>query len=1053
MDSPKKSKRKLPKIIKITGITVGSAAALLYVLPYFFKDTITQSVNEVAKDYVKSEVAFKDINLSFYTHFPNLTVSLDDSKIAASALFPNQNLIKAKEIALGIDLFSLFGSKITFNQLYLSDAEINVKTDSLGNTNYDIFISDEEAPKDDSSVNLEFKKIHIKNTNVVFDDQKNKVTFKAKNLNYNGLIALVDNVLDLDAKTKIDEVFFAFDNTVYINKKALAGNLDTEINLDKLSLNFKKNELTLAKFPFEVAGKINLPENEIDFDLTILSKQNQLSDLLSVVPPTYQQWYENTKIEGSSSFEFSLKGKMNADLNLNPTMNLKLAISNGFINYQNASHPIKDLNFKSEINLPDLNPEKIAVSISDFSFNLADGFAKGNVNYTAPATIQSDLQTKLNLAFLKQAAGLSAFDMKGILDIQASVDGSYQTALKKVGIRGKEESYIASIPKMNIKSKLSDGYFKMKDLPLAVEQIFADLEVVNTDGILENTSVNLNQIKAKAADNFIDGYLKIENLKNYKLDTNLKADLNLADITSIYPVESFAVKGDLLVDFKAHGTYEPKKNIFPVSDSYVKLDNGYLQYTDIPELPIEDIDVELKVSSAKGSINDLRLEVLPISFKLAGEKFMIDADLYNFNNLTYKINSKGTLDLNKIYRVFAIQGYNVNGLIKADMNVFGKGNTSDPSTVRNRGFIDLHNIYLDAEMFPNSFIIQDGKLKFQREKMLLENINAKYASNTFKVTGSLTNYVNFALKDNAVLGGNVNIETSKINIDDFMAFNSNSSSASKTTKSNSPSGVILIPENFNLGLNANAKKVLFEGIELSNFKGNLSLDKGKVSLNDTKFNLIGSSFAMNGSYQPVSPRMAKFSYSIQAKDFDIQKAYNEITIFRELASAAKNVYGTVSLDYSLSGALDDNMSPKMKSIEGKGVLTLEDIKFKGFKLFNAVSEKTSFESLHDAEASKVEIKTSIKNNVMTIDRTKFKIAGFRPRIEGQVTLDGRMNLGFRLGLPPFGIIGIPLSITGTSDNMKIKLGKQQEESLDESDEEYENYKKSLEEAKASEENK
>ncbi len=1051
MNLPKKSNLKIFKVVKISGIVLGSTAALLYVLPFLFKDVVSEAVSKITKEYVKSEVDFKELNISFFTHFPNLTVGLEDSKIAASSVFPNQNIIKANEIALGIDLFSLLGEKISFNRLYLSDAVVNIKSDSLGNSNYDILISNDETPKDDSSVNLEFEKIIIKNTNIVFEDQKNKIAFKANNLNYNGSISFIENILALEANTKIQEVFFTFDNNVYIDKKELSGNLNTEINLDKLSLNFKKNALTLAKFPFEIVGGINLPENDIDFNLTILSRQNQLSDLFSIVPPAYQEWYRDTKIEGTSSFEFSLKGKMNTDLNLNPTMQLKLSVSEGLVNYQNSAHPIKNLNIKSNIILPDLNPEKIDVQISDFNFNLADGFAKGNLNFVSPLTVQAQLQTKLNLAYLKEAAGLSAFDMKGFLDIQATVDGSYQTDVKKVGIRGKEQSYIASIPKINLKSKLTDGYFKMKDLPLAVEQIFADLEILNTDEILENTSINFSQIKAKAGDNFINGFVQIENLYNYKLNTNLKADLNLADLTSIYPVESFNVKGDLFIDFKANGTYEPNKNIFPVSDSYVKLDNGFLQYTDIPELPIEEIDVELKVSSSKGSINDLRVEVLPISFKLAGEEFKIDADLYNFNNLTYKINSKGTLDLNKIYQVFAIKGYNVNGLIKADMNVFGRGNSSDPATVRNRGFIDLHNIYLDAELFPNSFIIQDGKLKFQREKIILDNINVKYASNNFKVTGSLSNYVNFALKENALLSGNVNIETTKINIDDFMAFNSNPATVSNASKKSSSSGVILIPENFNIGLNAVAKQVYFEGIKLTDFKGNLSLDKGKVLLNDTKFNLIGSSFGMNGSYQPISPRMAKFSYTIQAKDFDIQKAYNEITIFRELASAAKNVFGTVSLDYSLSGVLNDDMKPKMKSIEGGGVLTLEDIQFKGFKLFNAVSEETSFEALHDAKTSKIDIKTTIKNNVITIEPTKFKIGWFRPKIQGQVTLDGRMNLGFRLGLPPFGIIGIPIAITGTSDDMKLKLGQQSEEPLEESDADYENYKKSLEEVQATDE--
>ncbi|OWP83244.1 hypothetical protein BWK59_11550 [Flavobacterium davisii] len=59
---------------------------------------------------------------------------------------------------------------------------------------------------------------------------------------------------------------------------------------------------------------------------------------------------------------------------------------------------------------------------------------------------------------------------------------------------------------------------------------------------------------------------------------------------------------------------------------------------------------------------------------------------------------------------------------------------------------------------------------------------------------------------------------------------------------------------------------------------------------------------------------------------------------------------------------------------------------------------------------------------MEIDRFKFKIAGFRPRIEGTTSLDGKLALKMRLGLPPMGIIGIPLKIEGTKDKPKVRLG-------------------------------
>ncbi|HRN98624.1 MAG TPA: hypothetical protein PLA69_04820, partial [Flavobacterium sp.] len=105
------------------------------------------------------------------------------------------------------------------------------------------------------------------------------------------------------------------------------------------------------------------------------------------------------------------------------------------------------------------------------------------------------------------------------------------------------------------------------------------------------------------------------------------------------------------------------------------------------------------------------------------------------------------------------------------------------------------------------------------------------------------------------------------------------------------------------------------------------------------------------------------------------------------------------------------------------VLSVKNVKMKGFRLMNVVSRETNMEGVADPDVSKVDIKTQIRNNIITIDRFKFKVAGFRPRIEGQTSLDGKLNLKMRLGLPPLGIIGIPLTVTGTQDDPKVKLGR------------------------------
>ena len=50
-----------------------------------------------------------------------------------------------------------------------------------------------------------------------------------------------------------------------------------------------------------------------------------------------------------------------------------------------------------------------------------------------------------------------------------------------------------------------------------------------------------------------------------------------------------------------------------------------------------------------------------------------------------------------------------------------------------------------------------------------------------------------------------------------------------------------------------------------------------------------------------------------------------------------------------------------------------------------ISDKTGTDALRDSKLSTIDIKSEIKNNLITIERFKFKVAGFRPRIEGQTS--------------------------------------------------------------------
>jgi AsmA protein len=59
-------------------------------------------------------------------------------------------------------------------------------------------------------------------------------------------------------------------------------------------------------------------------------------------------------------------------------------------------------------------------------------------------------------------------------------------------------------------------------------------------------------------------------------------------------------------------------------------------------------------------------------------------------------------------------------------------------------------------------------------------------------------------------------------------------------------------------------------------------------------------------------------------------------------------------------------------------------------------------------------------------------------VEGQSSFDNKINFKIRIGLPPLGIIGIPMRITGNGDNPQIKLGKSDKDELTETEDNSDN---------------
>ena len=112
-------KKKISRIFKITGIGLGSILLLMFfLLPVLFPDFVSDKIKTWANDVITSQLNFSKARLSFFKHFPALTLTLYDVTLTGSKPFEKDTLIAAGEIALGLDLQTVFSERLRVDQVF-----------------------------------------------------------------------------------------------------------------------------------------------------------------------------------------------------------------------------------------------------------------------------------------------------------------------------------------------------------------------------------------------------------------------------------------------------------------------------------------------------------------------------------------------------------------------------------------------------------------------------------------------------------------------------------------------------------------------------------------------------------------------------------------------------------------------------------------------------------------------------------------------------------------------------------------------------------------------
>lgn len=519
----------------------------LFLIPVLFKDQIQAKINKEIEKSVNAQVVLdpENISLSIFSNFPNITIGIDDFALIGKAPgFTGDTLYAASSTRLVADIMSVItGDKIVINGLYLENPLIFTKFTKDGKMSWDIAVPSEEekVPEEEaepSEFNVGIEEWEISNGRIIYSDESMPMYMELKGFDHKGSGDLTQELFVMKTWSKVAKAYVDFDGIKYLNGAELEAKADMDMNYDKMIFKFLENEFRVNDFVMGMDGEFAMPGDDMVFDLTYKAKETTFKTLLSLVPAIYAKDFESIETAGNLAFDGWLKGTMNDSLM--PGYALNLVVKDAMFHYPDLPSAVENIAIDLHVLNEDGVTENVFVDLKNFHMEMGSNpvDAKLVLEGLEPSKIDANVLATVNLEDITKFYPLDSIELKGIYSINVKANGVYSET---------------SMPKVNAKMAMKNGYVKSAEVPEPLEDIHFSATILNEDGAMASTIVNLEDFNMKFQNEPFHMNAYVANLDNPKYNVDLKGILNLDKLTKIYPLEDMTLGGIIKADISTKG--------------------------------------------------------------------------------------------------------------------------------------------------------------------------------------------------------------------------------------------------------------------------------------------------------------------------------------------------------------------------------------------------------------------------------------------------------------------------------------------------------------------
>jgi hypothetical protein len=1037
--------------------------AVAYIL-YHHENELAQLLVAELNHKQVGETRFGNVKLSIFKNLPYISIDIEDLEFYADKSCEGEPIYAFKDVYVGFDVYDLLRKEYTIKKIKLSNGHLFLEKNENGD--YNLLLAkaseDDDPIEQDGHTHIDLRSIVLSNVivkekNIYQGEKYLSVLLKTAKIKFSYIGEQI--VIKLDTDALLNE--YSANNVKYFRE--LPFGIHSKISLENEYLTIDKSRLDLRSGFLEFDGNLDIKDS-LNLAMNIYGRKKNFDVFFSLAPPEIFEKLDKFRNEGDIYFKGTIAGKVEKQ---SPQIMLELGCQNTNFYYTGNNKSIKDVSFKGFFQTGKNGSLEDAELFFENIYGVPeDGLFKGafrvknfiNPEYAVDFHADFDLenlQAFYKLDFIEYGKGNVKIDIS--LREYADKDSAlhFSTDLKDG-------------QKSNIKIK--NLSFKHKNYPLPIEQVNAYI-------VLDGDDLKVENFTARAGESDFKFNFKTSNLSalvhHYDKSVDLTfhgeaKKLNLGELLS-------AVRTEQSPGWKSDTIYDLNFDIELYTSSKSLETFRYLPET---KLYVRNLRMKTKkypheISNIYGyfETNEEEIKLKRFDMKIGRNNLAFTGFLNNIGALmdtsrkeqvAYSIDaSTAYLNLKELL-VYDGKGFIADSIeeeVLHDSKLVASGTIKSNSFTK-KGFISKTNIqYLNVKIndLPRVEDVRGEIMTDTSGCITISNFHAKMGRSNVYADLKLNHYLDKQKKYKNING---KIRSDNLDFDQLLSYNpSDPSQQGHDTGFNVFS--VAFPK---MNVLVEIKQFNHHKYLIKNFRGRFrSTPDHYVYFDTLSFDAAEGSVVIKGYLNGSNPDSIYLNSDIDLNHINLSQVLYKFDNFGQDMLINDNINGILSGKIKAFMRMHPDLTPDLSKSKVNADVSLTEGRLMQFAPIQAMADFMGNRNLNNIRFDELNNNFTFENGTLTIPQMKIASTLGYLYISGRQRMDSSMDYQLRLPLSLVkqasfntmrsklsrsknrndaeineieeeiissqkGLIRsyINLSISGTSEDYKVRMGKSRE---------------------------